>query len=48
MTENEMVGWHHQFDGHQFEQAPGVGMLPSMGSQSRTRLSNLTELNFVL
>ena len=19
------VGWHHQFDGHEFEQAPGVG-----------------------
>ena len=25
MTENEMVGWHHQLDGHEFEQAPGVG-----------------------
>ena len=25
MTEKEMVGWHHQFDGHEFEQAPGVG-----------------------
>ena len=24
MTENEMVGWHHQFDGHEFEQALGV------------------------
>ena len=24
MTENEMVGWHHQPDGHEFEQAPGV------------------------
>ena len=20
-----MVGWHHQFDGHEFEQALGVG-----------------------
>ena len=20
-TEDEMVGWHHQFDGHEFEQA---------------------------
>ena len=20
-----MVGWHHQFDGHEFEQTPGVG-----------------------
>ena len=20
-----MVGWHHQLDGHEFEQVPGVG-----------------------
>ena len=25
MTEDEMVGWHHQLDGYEFEQAPGVG-----------------------
>ena len=25
MTEHEMVGWHHRFYGHEFEQAPGVG-----------------------
>ena len=25
MTENEMVEGHHGFDGHEFEQAPGVG-----------------------
>ena len=24
-TENEMVGWHHWLDGHEFEQAPGDG-----------------------
>ena len=24
-TEDEMVGWHHRFDGHEFEQALGVG-----------------------
>ena len=24
-TDNEMVGWHHRLDGHEFEQAPGVG-----------------------
>ena len=24
MTEDEMVGWHHRPDGHEFEQAPGV------------------------
>ena len=23
--EDEMVGWHHRLDGHEFEQAPGVG-----------------------
>ena len=40
MTEDKMVGWHHGFDGHEFEQALGVGviqrkpdMLKSMGSQ---------------
>ena len=25
MTEDEMVGWHPLRDGHEFEQAPGVG-----------------------
>ena len=25
MTENEAVRWHHRLDGHEFEQAPGVG-----------------------
>ena len=25
MTEDEMVGWHHQFNGREFEQAPGDG-----------------------
>ena len=25
MTEDEMVGWHHQLDGQEFEQALGVG-----------------------
>ena len=24
-TEDEMVGWHHWLDGHEFEQTPGVG-----------------------
>ena len=23
--EDEMVGWHHWLDGHEFEQSPGVG-----------------------
>ena len=25
MTEDEIVGWHHQLDRHEFEQVPGVG-----------------------
>ena len=25
MTENEMVGWHHQLNGHEFEQTLGDG-----------------------
>ena len=40
MTEDEMVGWHHQLDGHEFEQAPRVsdgqgslGCCKSMGLQ---------------
>ena len=23
VTEDEMVGWHHQLNGHEFEQIPG-------------------------
>ena len=47
-TEDEMLGWHHWLDGHEFEQAPGVGdgqgsVLQSMGSQSWTRLSDWTD-----
>ena len=26
MTEDERVGWHHRFNGHEFEQALGVGV----------------------
>ena len=52
-TEDEMVGWHHRLDGHEFEQASGAGwwtgrpgMLQSMGSQRvKTPLSDWTELN---
>ena len=25
MIEDEMVGWHHQLNGHEFEQVPGDG-----------------------
>ena len=46
MIADEVVGWHHRLNGHEFEQALGVGegqgaqVLQSMGSQSRTRLSD--------
>ena len=40
MAEDEMVGWHHRLNGHEFERAPGIsdgqgrpGVLPSMGTQ---------------
>ena len=26
MREDEMVGWHHRLNGHEFEQALGVGV----------------------
>ena len=25
MTEDEMVGWYHQLDAHEFEQTLGIG-----------------------
>ena len=25
MTEDEMVGWYHRLNGHEFEQTPGDG-----------------------
>ena len=25
MTKDEMVGWHHRLDRHEFEKTPGVG-----------------------
>ena len=25
MTEDEVAGWHHRLDGHEFEQGLGVG-----------------------
>ena len=44
-TEDEMVGWHHRLNGHEFEQAPGDGegqrslaCCGPWGSQSQTQL----------
>ena len=46
-TEDDMVGWYHQLDGHEFEQAQGVGdgqgslaYCSPWGRNSWTRLSN--------
>ena len=43
MTEDEIVGWHHQFNGHEFDQAPrdgdGQGSL-ACGSSWRSRVSH--------
>ena len=51
-TEDEIVGWHHRLDGHEFEQAPGVGDGQEAWHASvhgvakrRTWLNNWTELN---
>ena len=42
MAEDEMVGWHHQLDGHKFEQASGVsdGQGSHGVAKSQTQLSN--------
>ena len=48
-TEDKMVGWYHQLDGHDFEQALGAswwwsgkpGMLQSLGSQSTRQIEQL-------
>ena len=51
-TEGEMVGWHHQLNGHEFEQAPGDGdgqgslVCYSHGvAKSQIWLSDWTELS---
>ena len=46
MTEDKMVGWHHQLNGHEVDQAPGVGdgqgSLASCSPQGGTE-SDMTE-----
>ena len=46
MTEDEMVGWHHWLDGHEFEQAPGDGDgqgSPACCSPRGCKQSDMTE-----
>ena len=54
-TEDEMVGWHHQTNGHEFEYTPGVGEDKEVWrdavhgvAKSWTHLSDWTELNSFL
>ena len=51
-TDDEMVGWHHWLNGHEFEYTPGVGdgqgglaYCSPWVSKSQTWLSDWTELN---
>ena len=51
MTEDEMVGWHHQLNGHEFEQPLGVGdgqgslVCCSPWGGKESDVTELTELN---
>ena len=50
VTEDEMVGWDHWLNGHEFEQAPGVDRQESLQSMGLQRVGhdwglNWTELN---
>ena len=49
MTEDEMVGCHHQLDGHEFEQALGVGdgqgSLACCSSRGGKELDTIERLN---
>ena len=50
MTEDEMAGWHHQLDGHEFEWTPGVGDgqggLACCNSWGRKQLDMTEQLNW--
>ena len=49
MTEDEMVGWHHQLDGHEFEQGLGTGdgqgSLVCCGSWCRKEIDMTEKMN---
>ena len=49
MTEDEMVGWHHRLNGHEFDQAPEVGdgqeSLMCCSPQGRKELDTTEWLN---
>ena len=49
MTEDEVVGWHHQLNGHEFESIPGVddgqGSLACCSRWGRKELGTTEQLN---
>ena len=48
-TEDEMVGWHYQIDGHEFEQASGVdgqGSLACCSPQGRKESDTTEQMNW--
>ena len=49
MTEDEMVGWHHRLNGHEFGWTPGVGDgqggLACCGSWGHKELDTTERLN---
>ena len=49
MTEDEMIGWHHRLDGHEFELSPevgdGQGGLESCGSWGSKESDTTEQLN---
>ena len=50
-TEDELVGWHHRLNRHEFEQALGVGdaqgslLCCSPWGHKESHMTELTELN---
>ena len=52
MTEDEMVGWQHRLDGHEFEQALGVGdgqgSLVCCSPWGRKELDTTEQLNWLI
>ena len=44
-TENEMVGWHHQLDGCESEQTPGVGNGQGLRAAVHGVTKSQTQLN---
>ena len=44
VTEDEMVGWHHWLNGHEFQQAPGDG--GEQGSLASCRTEQLNNDSF--